>query len=493
MALRLSQSLSWLLLNVEIAVRHLHMIILASHYPIRIAFGIDTIVGFEDSVNCLQFNETADLLAIGCDDGRFRILEIEDGALVLKFRIVNVAVTSLLWHPEEVNTIFVGYSDGGIVQCVVDPMDRQALPNVTPVPAGLSDPVEALDYSSHTSTLAAIIGSNVVCLTLSDNGLWISRIMPCPPSDNSLPYAEDNLPRSLHFSQQGRALVVAYLYHGIIGWDVATKTCLWSIPPDTRIARSALSADEKKMVICNLFDGFACYNLETREKDGFGPPQRKKRSLNRRRFSYKSLYVGEDSVGPSHGQPRRMSDEAVTSTIIQSVLSDSRSDEPDVPMVSTPAHGTPLPVSSLSLTDKAAAVTTLEPCVPTQQSTTTHTRGVQTADHLDSALSNFTPSPPPENCVLPSATRTQRFQRLPSASNMSGSVGALVQASWDSPTSSPPSSSYSAASSPGREEIPPNRYHEWVFIFSVVHVAQSFFTACHPTSFPAFIQFGSIG
>lgn len=125
-------------------------------------------------------------------------------------------------------------------------------------------------------------------------------------------------------------------------------------------------------------------------------------------------------------------------------------------MVSTPAHGTPLPVSSLSLTDKAAAVTTLEPCVPTQQSTTTHTRGVQTADHLDSALSNFTPSPPPENCVLPSATRTQRFQCLPSASNMSGSVGALVQASWDSPTSSPPSSSYSAASSPGREEIPPN-------------------------------------
>lgn len=47
-------------------------------------------------------------------------------------------------------------------------------------------------------------------------GLWISRIMPCPPSDNSLPYAEDNLPRSLHFSQQGRALVVAYLYHGIM-------------------------------------------------------------------------------------------------------------------------------------------------------------------------------------------------------------------------------------------------------------------------------------
>lgn len=94
--------------------------VLDAHYVL-----VDTIVGFEDSVNCLQFNETADLLAIGCDDGRFRILEIEDGALVLKFRIVNVAVTSLLWHPEEVNTIFVGYSDGGIVQCVVDPMDRQ--------------------------------------------------------------------------------------------------------------------------------------------------------------------------------------------------------------------------------------------------------------------------------------------------------------------------------------------------------------------------------
>ncbi|KAL1938668.1 hypothetical protein VTO73DRAFT_11483 [Trametes versicolor] len=176
---------------------------------------VKTIAGFEDSVNCLQFNENAELLAIGCDDGVFKVLEIEDDATVLKFRIANVAVTSLLWHPEEINTIFVGYSDGGIVQCTIDPTDRQALPNVTPVPAGLPDTVEALDYSPHTSTLAAIIGSSVVCLTLSENGLWISRIMPSPPSDNILPYAEGNLPRSLHFAQQGRILIVAYLYHGI--------------------------------------------------------------------------------------------------------------------------------------------------------------------------------------------------------------------------------------------------------------------------------------
>ncbi len=31
-------------------------------------------------------------------------------------------------------------------------------------------------------------------------------------------------------------------------------------------ARSALSSDEKMIAICNLFDGFASYSLETREK-----------------------------------------------------------------------------------------------------------------------------------------------------------------------------------------------------------------------------------
>ncbi|KAL1938669.1 hypothetical protein VTO73DRAFT_11484 [Trametes versicolor] len=206
------------------------------------------------------------------------------------------------------------------------------------------------------------------------------------------------------------------------------------------------------------------YLTSANSQDGFGPSQRKKRSLNRRRFSYKSLHVGEDRVGSSHGQIRQMSDEAITtSTIVQSVLSDSRSEEPDVSMLPTPAHGTPLLAPPVSLADHpsqsantATPVTSPEPYVPFQQLATTHTRGVQTAGHLELAQCKFAPLLPSDHCLSPSVTPPRRSQHLPSVSHMSGSVGALVQASWDSPVSSPPSSSNSAASLSGLEEEPRN-------------------------------------
>ncbi|KAI0654585.1 quinon protein alcohol dehydrogenase-like superfamily [Cubamyces menziesii] len=89
--------------------------------------------------------------------------------------------------------------------------------------------------------------------------------MPSPPTEDILPYASELLPRSLHFAEEGKVVIVSYLYHGIVCWNVSSKTWQWRIQTGTRIARSALSPDEKAIAICNLMNGFAQYRVKTGE------------------------------------------------------------------------------------------------------------------------------------------------------------------------------------------------------------------------------------
>ena len=82
---------------------------------------VRTLSGFEDTINCLQFNEDASYLAIGSDSGLFVVAHtsiIDDP--VMEFRSPNgSAVTALLWNPEDPGSIFIGYSDGTVLICQV--------------------------------------------------------------------------------------------------------------------------------------------------------------------------------------------------------------------------------------------------------------------------------------------------------------------------------------------------------------------------------------
>lgn len=73
-----------------------------------------TLEGFEDSINCLQFSSQGQWLAAGGDDGRLAIFDIRGGENADISLVAPTPVTSLLWHPVEPNTIFVGYSSGAI-------------------------------------------------------------------------------------------------------------------------------------------------------------------------------------------------------------------------------------------------------------------------------------------------------------------------------------------------------------------------------------------
>ncbi|KAI5987724.1 hypothetical protein EDD15DRAFT_2372106 [Pisolithus albus] len=71
-------------------------------------------------------------------------------------------------------------------------------------------------------------------------------------------------PRSTHFYGRGKRLIVSYLNHGVIAWDVASMTALWHIrSPDIpkQIASSAVHLDLNAIVINTLHDGLYLFKL----------------------------------------------------------------------------------------------------------------------------------------------------------------------------------------------------------------------------------------
>ncbi|KAI0054364.1 hypothetical protein BV25DRAFT_1817164, partial [Artomyces pyxidatus] len=69
-------------------------------------------------------------------------------------------------------------------------------------------------------------------------------------------------PRSLHFFNRSRSLIVSYLEHGVVCWSLRSRSVEWCLSPEqVRIGRSALSSDHKYLALSNLFDGFDLYRL----------------------------------------------------------------------------------------------------------------------------------------------------------------------------------------------------------------------------------------
>ena len=66
-----------------------------------------------DCVNVVEFSNSGQYLAFGCDDGALTIVDTTDGKTVCTLHGAST-VSALLWHPCEENKLFIGYSDGTI-------------------------------------------------------------------------------------------------------------------------------------------------------------------------------------------------------------------------------------------------------------------------------------------------------------------------------------------------------------------------------------------
>ncbi|KAI0710952.1 hypothetical protein C8Q76DRAFT_576643, partial [Earliella scabrosa] len=69
-------------------------------------------------------------------------------------------------------------------------------------------------------------------------------------------------PCALHYVEQGRAIIVSYIYHGIICWDAAAASIRWKAELEHPIGRTALSSDGNYLIAYNLSNGFTCYRID---------------------------------------------------------------------------------------------------------------------------------------------------------------------------------------------------------------------------------------
>lgn len=93
-------------------------------------------------ITCLHFNANATLLAVGGELGMLVVWDVHQSEACLTLKTRDWGITSLLWHPSDASTLFVGYSDGEILSCNISSFDPVAL---------LSH-----EYSSYTLTYAIV-------------------------------------------------------------------------------------------------------------------------------------------------------------------------------------------------------------------------------------------------------------------------------------------------------------------------------------------------
>ncbi|KAH9035249.1 hypothetical protein EDB85DRAFT_1889470 [Lactarius pseudohatsudake] len=121
---------------------------------------------------------------------------------------------------------------------------------------------------------------------IAENGIWLAvgsgkaiqlvkqatiatwectRLLPdpikFPELDGELP---EPMARSLHFLGGGSLLLVTYLDHGVIAWNLKTLEIKWHIRPCAcKIGCSIVSHNEKILALTNLYDGIDWYSLDS--------------------------------------------------------------------------------------------------------------------------------------------------------------------------------------------------------------------------------------
>ncbi|THH32004.1 hypothetical protein EUX98_g2211 [Antrodiella citrinella] len=230
------------------------------------------------SVNCIEFSEDGAFFAVGSDDGFIRIYDTRKDVCILEL-FGPTPVTALLWHPAREDTseyqIIIGHGDGTVLAYFTDlSADKhkgQNKPERVELDFEAEGPVEGFAFNKANSYLAAIIGSQVfLCISLSadeseDFLTTKPKAIADPPSTllSSRVSGSQISPRGVHFARAAKYLVVSYLEHGIICWDMEGKNVLRHIDVSTRIARSAMSPDDHYILVHNLVSGFDRYDLRS--------------------------------------------------------------------------------------------------------------------------------------------------------------------------------------------------------------------------------------
>ncbi|KAH9920994.1 WD40-repeat-containing domain protein [Amylocystis lapponica] len=224
--------------------------------------------GHSATINSVAFSPDGNYLASGGNDHHLIIWNTSDGVQLYR-AVMDSKVDCIIWHPVHPETLIVGCESGALYQ-----IRGFSLTNCdkTDINVGVRGAIYCLDYSAQNRCLAIGMGREVHVTHEKIDSQYSGDVkMPAPSNPASVDNgsAVHSADCQLHavalqFYQSGKKLIVSYVWHGIICWDLETKSQTWRISPPSshpNIGHSVLGPEDASVLTYNLVDGLHLYIL----------------------------------------------------------------------------------------------------------------------------------------------------------------------------------------------------------------------------------------
>ncbi|EPS94189.1 hypothetical protein FOMPIDRAFT_1055329 [Fomitopsis schrenkii] len=217
--------------------------------------------GHSGNVNALAFAPSGRYLASGSDDQQVIIWAMSSGTQLYRIGFES-AVDALLWHPRWQDTLIVACENGSLAQLCGLTLSGYERHDIF---LGVQSHIYCIDFHPTTCFLAAGVGPAVLVTRETGQNKYTGASMRLPAPDDART-TDDPRHRAvaLKFDRSGRRLIVTYLLHGVVCWNLTDRSSVWRIAPTTlhrAIGHSAISPDFRHVILHAFDDGLHSYNI----------------------------------------------------------------------------------------------------------------------------------------------------------------------------------------------------------------------------------------
>ncbi|KAJ3521679.1 hypothetical protein NMY22_g12214 [Coprinellus aureogranulatus] len=236
------------------------------------------ILAHDHSVTCLAFSPDGTCLASGDDGGLVLLSTVPDGEECARYHFED-SVTAMTWA-EDGKNLFVGLANCRLHFLFID---EEKTYSVNFAPGGYEDlpkrwrdkfQINCLTFANGLLAIGVGVAIHIVSSPTPTAYAEECTIAPFDTEVPSLQAALSSVPptglaaevRSIHFIDEGRAVIVSFLEEGIRCYDIDTQTQRWILKPKRlRIGKSAVDRQGKLLACSNLYDGFDLYDISSRK------------------------------------------------------------------------------------------------------------------------------------------------------------------------------------------------------------------------------------
>ncbi|KAI0055012.1 WD40 repeat-like protein [Artomyces pyxidatus] len=209
----------------------------------------------EGLISAVAFNPSGDVVAYASLSGEVKLWDIESSVPLFVVRAKS-PILCLAWSSSF--NIMCGLENGTVASISYDESELSISGF-----AAHEGPLESIALANDSIEFAT--ASHEEVRVWRARGSWHLHSELTDPPTNGQSARSPVIVTSiawLNRSKEGACLLVLYMYHGVIIWNVETREVLRAIAISTPIAAAHLSPDKRSLAISNLYSGFDVYNVE---------------------------------------------------------------------------------------------------------------------------------------------------------------------------------------------------------------------------------------